>query len=40
MNTLPVTPAVAPSNPVEALLLYLGYLICSLTNPGGCAVIQ
>ncbi|MEV0434027.1 hypothetical protein [Nocardia sp. NPDC050413] len=40
MNTLPVTPAVAPSNPIEALLLHLGYLICSLMNPGGCAVIQ
>ncbi|MFC4125638.1 hypothetical protein [Nocardia rhizosphaerae] len=40
MNSLAVTPAVAPSNPIEALLLQLGYLVCTLTNPGGCAVIQ
>lgn len=33
-------PAVAPSNPVDALLLQLSYLLCSLFNPGGCAVIQ
>ncbi|MFF0545494.1 hypothetical protein [Nocardia thailandica] len=40
MHTLPVTPAVAPSNPVEALLLQLGALLCSLFSGGGCAVIQ
>ncbi|MEV0079619.1 hypothetical protein AB0H58_24705 [Nocardia neocaledoniensis] len=40
MNHVPVTPAIAPSNPIEALLLQIGYLVCSLLNPGGCAVIQ
>lgn len=40
MNSLLVTPAIAPSNPIEALLLQINYLICSLFNPGGCAIIQ
>jgi len=39
VDLLPVTPAIAPSNPIEALLLQVSYLICSLFNPGGCAVI-
>ncbi len=40
MNSLPVTPAIAPSNPIEALLLQINYLLCSLFNPGGCVIIQ
>ncbi|MGW6699567.1 hypothetical protein [Nocardia sp. NPDC055049] len=40
MTALPVTPAIAPSDPIEALLLQINYLVCSLVNPGGCAVIQ
>jgi hypothetical protein len=39
MTALPVTPAIAPTNPIEALLLQLHYLICSLLHPGGCVVI-
>ncbi|WP_336084524.1 hypothetical protein [Nocardia sp. SSK8] len=39
MNTLPVTPAIAPSNPIEALLLTLSQLLCSLSSGEGCAVI-
>lgn len=39
MNPLPVTPAIAPADPIEALLMQLSYLVCSLFSPGGCAVV-
>ncbi|MGW5436309.1 hypothetical protein [Nocardia asteroides] len=39
MNPLPVTPAIAPTNPIEALLMQLSYLVCSLLHPSGCAVV-
>ncbi|MFD4432864.1 hypothetical protein [Nocardia sp. NPDC058497] len=39
MNSLPVTPAIAPSNPIEALLLMLSQLMCSLSAGEGCAII-
>ncbi|MFE3543615.1 hypothetical protein ACFXK0_11630 [Nocardia sp. NPDC059177] len=39
MYTLPVTPVVAPSNPIESLLLVLSQLACSISSGEGCAII-
>ncbi len=35
-----VTPAVVPSNPVQALLLALSQILCSLSSGEGCVVIM
>ncbi|MFF2084640.1 hypothetical protein ACFVVM_12740 [Nocardia sp. NPDC058176] len=40
MNSLPVTPAIAPSNPIDALLLQLSHLVCQLLSGGNCAIIM
>ncbi|MDO3648123.1 hypothetical protein [Nocardia mangyaensis] len=40
MNPLPVIPAIAPSNPIDALLLQLSHLVCQLLNDGNCAIIM
>ncbi len=35
-----ITPAVVPSNPVQALLMELNRLLCSLSSGEGCMVIR
>lgn len=35
-----VHPTVVPSNPIEAILMALSWLVCSISAGEGCAIIQ
>ncbi|MFI5717352.1 hypothetical protein [Nocardia sp. NPDC051750] len=35
-----VVPAVVPANPVQALIMALSQVMCSLSSGGGCAIIM
>jgi hypothetical protein len=35
-----VQPTVVPSNPIEAMVMALSWLVCSISSGQGCAISQ